>query len=74
MKIFEMQHFSVLVFLLAWPPQTQSFNPEDIAPVTRPICDDYYEECIPDEYDDCEDQDDSKTGGIYLHSYHGVCF
>ena len=64
MKIFEMQHFSVLIFLLAWPPQTQSFNPEDIALVTRPICDDYYEECIPDDYDTCEDQVDSENGGI----------
>ena len=59
-----MQHFSVLMFLLTRPPQTQPFNPEDIAPVTRPICDDYYEECIPDDYDDCEDQVDSETGGM----------
>ena len=52
------------MFLLAWPPQTQSFNPEEIAPVIQPICDDDYEECIPDEYDACEDQVDSETGGI----------
>ena len=64
MKIFEMQHFSVLVFLLARPPKTQSFNPEEIAPVIPAICDDDYEECIPDEYDACEDQVDSETSGI----------
>ena len=51
-----MQHFSVLMFLSALPPQTQSFNPEDIALVTKPICYHDYEECVPDDYDDCEDE------------------
>ena len=68
-----MQHFSVLMFLLAWPPQTQSFNPEEIAPVIQPICDDDYEGCIPDEYDACEDKIDSETGGINFDYYLGVC-
>ena len=62
--MFEKQHYFVLMLLLAWPPQTQSFNPEDTAPVIPPICDDDYEECIPDDYDACEDQVDSETSGI----------
>ena len=70
----QMQHFSVLIFLLAWPPQTQSFNPEDITPVTRPICDDDYEECIPDDYDDCEDQAESETGVLEFDFVFGVVF
>ena len=52
----------VLLFLLAWPTETQLFNPDEIATVLEPICDNDYEDCIPDNYDDCEDKVTSDIG------------
>ena len=46
----------VLLFLLAWPTKTHLFNPDEIATVLEPICDNDYEDCIPNNYDDCEDK------------------
>ena len=68
--IFVMPHWLVLLFLLSWSPKIEAvFSPDDVTPVDRyatPNCDDDYdydyEECIPDEYDDCEPKDTSETG------------
>ena len=74
--IYRIPHWLLLLFLLAWPPNTKAiFSPEDVTPVARyamPNCDDEYEECVPDEYDDCEPEATSESGLNWKLKYLSV--
>jgi len=74
--IYRIPHWLLLLFLLAWPPNTKAiFSPEDVTPVARyamPNCDDDYEECVPDEYDDCEPEATSESGPFHLPPYDRI--
>ena len=62
--IFVMHYWLVLILALSSITEAV-FSPEDVTPVDRyatPNCDDDYEECIPDEYDDCKPEYTSETG------------